>query len=120
MRRHRKVVPVQAVALPNVFSLVRLSVVNSCSKGRALAGPTRSARRRGRAVRGGTVRPRATGALETTYAAASNSRSAYVDQHASDLGAMLILHDHRATAPPRVLTKRFCDIRRMGHGLRDT
>ena len=48
------------------------------------------------------------------------SRSAYIDKHTSDLGAMLILHDHRATVPFRVLTKGFYDVGRVGHGLCDT
>ena len=41
-------------------------------------------------------------------------------KHASDLGTMLILHDHRATTPSRVLTQGFCDVGRVGHGLCDT
>src|SRR5262245_28446337 len=47
-------------------------------------------------------------------------RLAYIDKHTCDLGAMLILHDHRATTPSRVLTKGFCDVGRVGHGLRNT
>ena len=47
----------------------------------------------------------------------SESRSAYIDKHTSDLGDMLILDDHRATTPSRVLTKGFCDVGCVGHGL---